>query len=37
MSKNFKEEIYKFYNLLLKGKPFSFSKFADGEWAANRK
>lgn len=34
MSKNFKEEIYKFYNLLLKGKPFSFSKFADGEWAA---
>lgn len=31
--KEFEREIYKIYNLLKKNFPFSFSKFADGEWS----
>jgi hypothetical protein len=34
MSKIFKEEIFKLFNRLKSGKNFSFSKYADGEWAA---
>lgn len=34
MSKDFREELEKFHNLLLKREPFSFGRFADGEWAA---
>lgn len=30
--KNFKEEIFKLFEKLQSRKPFSFSKFADGEW-----
>lgn len=30
--KNFKEELYILYERLKSRKPFSFSKFADGEW-----
>jgi hypothetical protein len=33
-NKIFEEEIYRIFNLFKKGSPFSFSKFADGEWAA---
>jgi hypothetical protein len=33
-SKNFKSEIYRIFQLFKNGKPFAFSKFADGEWAA---
>jgi len=32
--KDFTEEIYKLFEKFKKGKPFAFSKFADGEWAA---
>ena len=32
--KDFSQEIYRIFNLFKKGKPFAFSKFADGEWAA---
>jgi len=31
--KIFDQEIYKLFNLFKKGAPFSFSKYADGEWA----
>ena len=34
INKNFKDEIYKLFSLFKNGKPFAFSKFADGEWAA---
>lgn len=34
MSKIFDQEIYRIFELFKKGSPFSFSKFADGEWAA---
>lgn len=34
INKNFKDEIYRLFSLLKNGKPFAFSKFADGEWAA---
>lgn len=33
-NKIFEEEIYRIFELFKKGSPFSFSKFADGEWAA---
>lgn len=32
--KYFKEEIQKFYDKLIKGEKFAFSKYADGEWMA---
>jgi len=31
--KDFTQEIYKFFDIFKKGYPFSFSKYADGEWA----
>lgn len=31
--KNFESEIYRVFDLFKKGSPFSFSKYADGEWA----
>lgn len=31
--KNFESEIYRIFDLFKKGSPFSFSKYADGEWA----
>jgi len=31
--KIFDQEIYRIFNLFKKGAPFSFSKYADGEWA----
>jgi hypothetical protein len=31
--KNFTQDFFKIYNLLKKGEPFSFSKYADGEYA----
>lgn len=31
--KIFDQELYKFFDILKKGQPFSFSKYADGEWA----
>lgn len=31
--KDFEQEIYRIFNLFKKGAPFSFSKYADGEWA----
>ena len=31
--KDFKEEIHKLFDRFQQGAPFSFSKFADGEWA----
>jgi hypothetical protein len=34
MSKIFSEEIIRFYNKLINGKKFAFSKYADGEWIA---
>jgi hypothetical protein len=32
--KDFTQEIYRIFDLFKNGKPFAFSKFADGEWAA---
>jgi hypothetical protein len=32
--KDFESEIYRIFDLFKKGSPFSFSKYADGEWAA---
>jgi hypothetical protein len=32
--KDFYQEIHRIFNLFKNGKPFAFSKFADGEWAA---
>lgn len=34
MDKNFTNEIYRIFDLFKNGKPFAFSKYADGEWAA---
>ena len=31
--KNFETEIFRIFELFKKGPPFSFSKYADGEWA----
>lgn len=31
--KIFDQELYRIFNLFKKGSPFSFSKYADGEWA----
>lgn len=31
--KDFTQEIYNLFNIFKKGHPFSFSKYADGEWA----
>ena len=32
--KTFSGEIEKLYDKLIEGKPFAFSKYADGEWMA---
>lgn len=31
--KDFEQELYRIFELFKKGSPFSFSKYADGEWA----
>lgn len=36
MNKIFSEEIQKFFTMLVSKEPFSFSKYADGEWAIMR-